>query len=178
VRVSKELKLVLVTGLVGLALIPVAVTWFVRSGIYDVAASKRHTKFTEWITHGTMAHSVAKHAKGIAPPARTGAGQLTAGFCSYEAHCVACHGAAAVPREAWVSGLEPQPPYLLDVTQRFTPSELFWIVRNGIKMTAMPAWQDTMSERETWDVVAFLETMPKMNSADYLKLRARVRCAS
>jgi mono/diheme cytochrome c family protein len=163
-------------GLIALALILIAVTLFVRSGIYDVGASKRHSKFTEWITHDTMVHSVRKEARGIVPPATTSASQLAAGFCSYETHCVACHGAAAVPREAWVSGLEPQPPYLLDVTQRFTPSELFWIVRNGIKMTAMPAWQETMSERETWDVVAFLETMPKMNSADYLRLRGRVRC--
>jgi mono/diheme cytochrome c family protein len=176
VRVSNELKLVLITGLIGLALIPIAVTAFVQSGIYDVAASKRHTKFTEWITHDTMVHSVRKQARVIVPPPMTSAAQLRAGFCSYEAHCVACHGAAAVPRQPWVSGFEPQPPYLLDVTQRFTPSELFWIVRNGIKMTAMPAWQDTMPERETWDVVAFLETMPKMNSSDYLKLRGRVRC--
>lgn len=175
-RVSNELKLVLVTGLVGLAVIPAAVTLFVRSGIYDVAASKRHTKFTEWITHETMVHSVRKQARGIVSPASTSAAQLIAGFCSYETHCVACHGAAAVARQSWVSGLEPQPPYLLDVTQRFTPPQQFWIVRNGIKMTAMPAWQGTMSELETWDVVAFLETMPKMNSADYLKLRARMRC--
>lgn len=68
---------------------------FVKSGLYDVVASARHTKLTEWLTHETMIHSVRRHAADIAPPAWTSAAQLVAGYCAYEAHWVTCHGGRA-----------------------------------------------------------------------------------
>jgi mono/diheme cytochrome c family protein len=176
VRLWSHIKPVLVAGCVGLALVPLAVTLFVRSGLYDVGASKRHSKLTEWLTHETMIHSVQRRGRAIAPPDHVDARQVLVGLCAYEAHCVACHGGAAVAREAWVSGMEPQPPYLLDVTRRFTPGELFWITKNGIKMTGMPAWGESMSDPQLWNVVAFLEAMPKMDPGDYLSLRAQRHC--
>ena len=173
--VSKTLTFAAVAGIL-LALL--AALLFIKSGAFDVGAAKRHTKFTQWLTHETMVHSVRRHAKGIEPPARTTAAELVAGFCSYETHCVACHGAAAVAREQWVSGMEPQPPYLLDVTERFTPSELFWTVRNGIKMTGMPAWGQSMSDREMWNVVGWLEASRRLPPQAYLRLRSERRCGA
>ena len=108
---------------------------FVKSGMFNVGATSPHTKFTTWLTHQTMIQSVARHSKGVEAPAGFSPGQIQAGFCAYESHC-----------QRWVSGMEPQPTYLLDVTLQFTPRELFWIVRNGIKMTGMPSWRNAMSD--------------------------------
>ena len=149
---------------------------FIKSGIYDVGSSSPHTEFTEWMTHETMIHSARSHAKGISAPASVSEAQARRGFCSYEVHCVACHGAPAVPRERWVSGIEPSPPYLLDTTHRWKPRELFWIAKNGIKMTGMPAWRNTMSDAEIWDVVGFLEAMSKLNPQVYGRWRAAGFC--
>ena len=158
------------------ALVPVAVVAFVKSGIYDVAASKPHTKLTFWITHETMIHSARRHAAGISMPARFTVPRVVGGFCTYETHCVACHGAPAVAREAWVGGMEPQPPYLLDVTSTWTPSQLFWIVKNGIKMTGMPSWRDSLSDRQVWDVVAFIEAERRLPPQTYAKWRSWGLC--
>lgn len=150
---------------------------YVKSGIYNVGASKPHTDFTEWVTHETMIHSVRSHAKGIEAPVRATADQIISGFCLYDSRCVGCHGAAAVPRQRWVSGLEPQPPYLLDAADRWKPRELFWIVKNGIKMTAMPSWRESMSDPQIWDIVAYLEATRKMPPQNYLRWRSERRCA-
>jgi len=159
-------------------LVPLGVFAFVKFGVYDVAASRRHTKFTQWITHETMIHSVGRHAKGISVPPFTSAGQLLAGYCAYETHCVACHGAAGVAREQWVNGTEPQPPYLLDATQLFSPRELFWIAKNGIKMTGMPSWENSMSDRQIWNVVAWLEASKDLPPQTYVRWRAERRCGA
>jgi len=173
----KKLHRLLIGIAVGIAVVvPIAVFSFVESGIYDVGAAKRHTKFTEWLTHETMIHSVRRHAEDIAPPAQTTAAQLVSGYCSYETHCVACHGASGVAREPWVNGFEPQPPYLLDVTQTFTPGQLFWIVKHGIKMTGMPAWGESMSDREMWNVVAWLEASRRLPPQTYVRWRSQVHC--
>jgi mono/diheme cytochrome c family protein len=149
---------------------------YVKSGIYDVAASKPHTKFTEWLTHETMIHSVRSHAKGIVAPSTAAPDQLLRGFCAYETHCVACHGAAAVARQPWISGMEPQPPYLLDAADRWKPRELFWIVKNGIKMTGMPSWRDELDDRQIWEVVAWLKASRELPPQTYLRWRSEQRC--
>ena len=164
---------------IALALIaPLGALAYIKSGIYNVGASTPHSKLTEWITHETMIQSVRSHARGIVHPPSADAAQVRRGFCEYETHCVACHGASAVARERWVSGLEPAPPYLIDATQRFRPRELFWIAKNGIKMTGMPSWRNSMSDQQIWDVVAFLEAMPRMNSQDYAQWRTAGICAA
>ena len=157
-------------------LAPLIVFAFVKSGIYDVSAAKRHTKLTWWITHETMIHSVRRHAHDIAAPSGFLPEDVAAGFCLYETHCVACHGAAAVARQTWVSGMEPSPPYLLDATQTFTPEELFWIVKNGIKMTGMPAWGASMSDAEVWQTVAWLEVGAKLPPQTYARWRTERHC--
>jgi mono/diheme cytochrome c family protein len=174
---GKKLLHILLGAAIALALVmPLGVYAFVKSGLFNVAASHPHTKFTQWITHETMIHSVRRHADGIEAPAHLGVSQVEAGFCLYETHCVACHGAAAVAREQWASGLEPSPPYLLDATSNWTPSQLFWIAKNGIKMTGMPSWRDSLSDGQLWDVVGFLEAMRQMPPQTYVQWRSRGMC--
>lgn len=175
----KKLHHMLIGVLIGIVfIVPLGVYGFVKSGLFNVGASSPHTKLTTWLTHETMIHSVHRYAKGIQPPSWTTSAQLVAGFCTYETHCVACHGAAAVSRQPWVGGMEPQPPYLLDATQKFTPSELFWIVSSGIKMTGMPRWRESMSDRDIWNIVAWLEASRDMPPQTYLRWRAAKHCGS
>ena len=173
----KKLLHILLGAVIAIAfIVPLGVYAFVKSGLFNVAASHPHTKFTEWITHETMIHSARRHAAGIVAPGHLGDRAILAGFCTYETHCVACHGAAAVAREPWVAGMEPSPPYLLDATSTWTPSQLFWIAKNGIKMTGMPSWRDSLSDGQIWEVVGFLETMRQLPSQTYVQWRSRRMC--
>jgi mono/diheme cytochrome c family protein len=75
-----------------------------------------------------------------------------------------------------VNGLNPQPPYLLDAGRRWSPSQLYWIIRNGIKMTGMPAWRESMSDPEIRDTVALVEAMEQLPPQTYLRWRAEKIC--
>jgi hypothetical protein len=46
----------------------------------------------------------------------------------------------------------------------------FWIVKHGVKMSAMPAWGKTLDDEAIWDVVAFVRTMPDMTPETYQQL--------
>lgn len=169
----------IIGAVIGIAVIlPIGVDAFVHSGIFNVGASDPHTKFTQWITHETMIHSVRRHASGIVAPARISAPQALAGFCIYETHCAACHGAAGVAREKWTGGMEPGPPYLLDATSDWTPPQLFWIAKNGIKMTGMPSWRESLSDGQLWEVVGFLEALRQLPPQTYVQLRSRKSCSN
>ena len=175
----KQLHHMIIGAVIGIAVVvPIGVDAFVHSGLFNVGAADPHTKFTQWITHETMIHSVHRHASAIVPPPRILAPQVFAGFCIYETHCVACHGAAAVAREQWAGGMEPSPPYLLDATSKWTPSQLFWIAKNGIKMTGMPSWRNSLSDGQIWAVVGFLEAMGKLPPQTYVQWRSRNMCSN
>src|SRR5262249_57902077 len=63
-------------------------------------------------------------------------------------------------------GCYPPPPVLKDAASRWSSGELFWIIRNGIKMSGMPAWPDH-SDEDIWNIVAFLGRLPAMTETDY-----------
>jgi mono/diheme cytochrome c family protein len=173
---SRLIQLIVLIGLAAALLGALGAFAFIKSGIYNVGAAKPHTKFTFTVTNDTMIHSVKSHAKHIVAPASVSAAQVTRGFCAYEIHCVACHGAAGVARQHWAGGMEPQPPYLLDATEKFKPRELFWIVKNGIKMTGMPSWKDSLTDAQAWEVVAWLEASRQLPPETYLAWRRSERC--
>jgi hypothetical protein len=76
-----------------------------------------------------------------------------------------------VERGDIAEGLSPHPPNLADAARFYTPGELFWIVKHGIRMTGMPAWRDHTDD-ELWATVALIEKLPGMTERDYAKLIA------
>ncbi len=154
----------IVMGLGGLAV--------VETGAFDVRASTPHGPLVSWATHATMIHATQHRAASVQAPAGFTAAQVEAGFREYDVDCAACHGGPGVSRAAWVSGINPSPPYLLDAQRRWSAAELYLIVGDGVKMTAMPAWKLTRSDTDIWNLVAFLEALPYITPQAYAQMRA------
>jgi mono/diheme cytochrome c family protein len=143
---------------------------FIYSGLYDVAATAPHWTVTRWVLETVRTRSVKAHATGIeAPPGLNDPAKTLTGVEHFAAHCAVCHGAPGVPRGDIARGLYPSPVDLAKTAPLYSPAELFWIVKHGIKMTGMPAWSDH-SDEELWATVAFLQKLPGMSEQDYAKL--------
>src|SRR5712692_10115329 len=152
------------------ALVAIAAAAFVFSGVYDVSATTPHWRITSWIMETARVRSIEAHAAGIGvPPGFDDPAKILIGTEHFAAHCAVCHGAPGVPKGDIAHGLNPQPPDLAQVSTRYTPSELYWILKHGIKMTGMPSWADHADE-ELWATVAFLRKLPGMTQEDYAKL--------
>jgi mono/diheme cytochrome c family protein len=143
---------------------------FLYSGLFNVAATDKHSPAVHWLLEQTRLRSIKTHAAGIHAPAGLDYPEkVLAGSDHFAAHCAICHGAPGVPKGDIGQGLYPEPPNLAQAAGRYSPTELFWILKNGIKMTGMPAWNDHDDE-ELWAVVAFLEKLPGMTEQDYAGL--------
>jgi len=44
---------------------------------------------------------------------------------------------------------------------------LFWIIKNGVKMTGMPAFQPTHQDEQIWDIVGFVRRLPQTSAEDF-----------
>ncbi len=143
---------------------------FIYSGLFDVAASDPDYPIMRWALQTTRTRSIKVHAAGIqVPPGLDDPAKLLIGTEHFAAHCVVCHGAPGVLKGDIANHLNPQPPDLAHASDHYTPSELFWILKHGIKMTGMPPWGDH-SDDELWATVGFLEKLPNMTEQDYAKL--------
>ncbi|MGE5537539.1 MAG: c-type cytochrome [Gemmatimonas sp.] len=139
-----------------------AVVW---SGIVDVAATVRHGPVARWFLHGVMRRSVAAHARGLSAPGFDD-GMALRGAGHYRGGCAPCHGAPGERPSAVERNAEPTPPIYADF-ERWSPEELFWIVKHGVKLTAMPPWPEQGRDDEVWDMVSFLVLLPEMSPPQY-----------
>ena len=84
---------------------------------------------------------------------------VAAGRDLYQAHCDLCHGHDGAGKTAAGGGMYPPPARLQsDALAKRTDGDLFYLIRNGIRNTAMPGWQ--LPDRETWQLVLYVRKLP------------------
>jgi len=162
-----------VKGIASLAVVGLCVGLaLIYSGIINIAASNPHNALTYWALSTASDHSIQYHAKDIKAPSVDDPAMVLEGFRHYREMCVGCHLAPGIDSSEISKGLMPPPPKLQEAAEEWTPSELFWVTKNGIKMTGMPAWGLTHSDKKIWDIVAFVNQLPKMTPAQYKAMDA------
>lgn len=85
---------------------------------------------------------------------------VTQGLAAYSGSCVACHGISG--RKPTDIGLALYPPALaLDspAVQQYSDTELFWIIKNGIRLTGMPSFAEIHTDREIWNIVYYIRSL-------------------
>jgi len=143
-------------------------------GLFNVATGWQDPAAMRWVLVNTRESSIMRRAKDIEAPSLNAVDRIEKGFRSYREMCVICHGTPEGKPTVIAKGLNPEPPDLSDSDELMSASELFWVIKNGIRMTGMPAWGPTHSDEELWDIVAFVKQLPQMSSDDYNALNSRL----
>jgi len=160
----------------GLATVIVAGIIFIYSGIYDIAATEPHNPVARWALSTTMQRSVTAHAAEVEVPATFTKEQFRRGLEHFEETCATCHRGPGVASSEVGRGLRPEPPDLATAVPEWSPAELFWIVKHGIKMSGMPGFGPTHGDEDLWAVVAFLGRLPTLSVKRRLKLTPVSAC--
>lgn len=153
------------TAVTLLALAFVVLMIVIYSGFIDVAATKPHFAVTQWVMGTAMKHSVERRARGILPP--EGVRADSEARHHYDEMCGLCHGAPGKDPAEIGQGLRPKPPDLAKVADKMSEPMVFWVVKNGIRMTGMPAFGKTHSDGELWRMVSFVKSLPGMSPEQY-----------
>jgi mono/diheme cytochrome c family protein len=127
-----------------------------------------------------MERSVESRSEGIKVPDLENEAMINEGVEHYTEMCQGCHGAPGIEDSEMAKGLEPKAPHLYEMedTDEFEPAEAFWIIKNGIMLTSMPAWGVTHSDEKIWDIVASLKKLPEMSPEEYSKLAGEEKVES
>ena len=145
-----------------LVLLAAAAYIFVLPG-FSVARndpSALETRIATWL----LRHSVpASDAQRVNPLGQDVAG-ITAGRELFRQKCESCHAYDGGGKTEIGAGIYPRPPVLKTLVASMSDGEIFYHIRNGIRNTAMPAWN--MPDRQLWQLVAYVRHLPLLASSD------------
>ncbi|UJP05164.1 MAG: cytochrome c [Nitrosomonas sp.] len=164
--------------MIGLLIAAAVLVFFVvDSGFYNMAATEKHWQITERAIAWMRDRSVETRANDLQVPALEGESMLLSGAEHYHAMCTICHLAPGLKPTELALGLYPQAPKFFE----YAPVEdqndklartkrYFWVIKNGLKMTAMPAWGVSHDDDSIWAMAAFALEMSAMSPEQYQEI--------
>ena len=162
-RVLKSLIVLVVLIVIGVGI-------WIWSGTYNIGADSPHWAVTSKLINVLRERSIDTRAAQVTVPNLNDPALVKLGAEHYQEMCTGCHLAPGLGDSELRDGLYPQPPNLTHFAPR--PAEAFWIIKHGIKLTAMPAWGKTHDDQKIWAMVAFLQKQPRMGVDEYRALTA------
>jgi len=147
---------------------------FIWSGVYNIAATDKHWVITNELIEILRERSIEVRAEDIVvPDTLEDPARIAAGAVNYEEMCSSCHLAPGVNNTELYEGLYPQPPAFYKSTHEVHDvKDNFWVIKNGLKLTGMPAWGKSHSDDEIWALVAFIDQLDGMSTEEYQALSA------
>jgi mono/diheme cytochrome c family protein len=100
---------------------------------------------------------------------------VEAGRMHFADHCASCHGNDGRGKTEIGQNLYPKAPDMWGKqTQSLSDGEIFYIIKNGVRLTGMPAWgQDTTEDdRASWHLVSFIRHLPWITPKELEEMKA------
>lgn len=168
---KRTLKSSIFTVVILLMIAAIGTGAFVCSGIYNIGADEPHSRPVFALLRTLRERSIDVRSRDIAVPDLGDETLILKGAGQYAAMCTQCHLAPGMKDSEIRPGLYPRPPNLSTV--RIDPREAFWVIKHGIKMSAMPAWGGSHDDATIWSMVAFLQKLPGLSPAQYKAIVAK-----
>jgi thiosulfate dehydrogenase len=148
---------------VGIGLVVLSGYLFATRGGIFMGTDTKTLPFEDTIAGAAITASIGKSANDQSPfPADET--NLLAGAKVYMNACAGCHGKLD-QASSGAKGFYPSPPHLLAPDTGVTDDPVgatHWVVKNGVRFSAMPAFGKKLSDTEIWQVSLFLRNADKL----------------
>jgi len=145
-----------------LALVAGALFMFNAHGF---SASQPPGSLERWIARRARSAALPSDARARLNPLPNTPQILAEARAHWADHCATCHandgsGDTLLGRRTY----PPAPDMRLPATQELTDGELFFVIQNGIRLSAMPAWGggSAQDEQDSWKLVHFIRHLPQL----------------
>jgi thiosulfate dehydrogenase len=152
------MKRILAPFLAGIAFPLIIGFLFVKLGGMPVATKGDPLPMERYLAK-TALHAAMRGETDRESPFAADEPHLRAGAKTYSVHCAVCHGFPGESPTAIAKGMFPHPPQLLPPKDGVTDDpvgEIYWKVKNGIRLTGMPGFVENLSDQQLWEVSLFL----------------------
>ena len=136
---------------------------YLKLGYADLRANPEPSWRESELVVTAIDASAARHAPRQQNPIPPTEATLLDGARLYRDKCADCHGRPDNPMSDYGGSFYPRAPQFMKARPRLPENQNFYIIKYGVRWTAMPAWGNIMADSEVWQVVTFLsqlETLP------------------
>ena len=160
-----------------LTVVVVAVTAFAAWRLFDhgISARDEPTAVERVVARWVRDLAIPSDLAEAENPVEVSEEVLAEGREHFADHCASCHGNDGRGDTTIGRNLYPKAPDMtLEATQSMTDGELFAIIKNGVRLTGMPAWGDDSpeSDRQSWELVHFIRHLPKITDEEIEEMQS------
>ena len=135
---------------------------YVRFGFVNPRADITENSVEKSIAMPALDASVDRHAPDVKNPVPPTNDNLIAGMKLYQTSCASCHGDIQRPDALLADALYPRAPQFVKDAPDMPENQNFYIIRHGVRLSGMPAWDKALTEQEMWQLTTFLSHMDKL----------------
>jgi mono/diheme cytochrome c family protein len=130
-------------------------------------------RLERWAAKRSLNATIARQAPTSLPPVAADDATFNEGIKIYDSNCIVCHGAADGRPTLIGFGLYQKAPLLgRHGVEKDPEGRIYWKIRHGIRFTGMPAFADTLTDTQIWQVTVFLKHMNDLPLDAQAKWRA------
>ena len=163
---------------VGICLLLAAGYLFVARGGVTMTTKGGPLPFERLLAHKALAASIGRSAEEPSPVAADETNLLAGARVYQENGCASCHGRLDQPASKSAKRVYPNIPSLLPPAEGVTDDPVgatHWIVKNGIRFSAMPSFEQKLTDTEMWQVSLLLRNANKLPAPVQEALRKEER---
>jgi len=165
--------------LLGFLVVPLGAYLYFTGGSAPVATTDSDMPFERSLANKALHVRIEKDMpKNVSLQANEA--NYLAGAELYKQHCAVCHGLPLTAKSAIATGMYPKPPLLLEgkgVTDD-PPGESYWKISNGIRLTGMPGFSQSLTETQMWQMALLVANADKLPASAKAALVAPVASAT
>ena len=138
---------------------------YAKKGYMDFSADQKPSSTETHFAMAAVDASTDRHAGDHKNPLQPTDENVVAGTILYRDHCAGCHGTPSNPDSQFGHSFNPPVPQFFKEGSDMADNQSFYIIQHGIRWSGMPAWNKTLSENQTWQIVTFLSHLQKLPPA-------------
>ena len=149
---------------VGICLLLLAGYLFATRGGISLATKGGPLPMERFVVSKALDASIGPSAQDQSP-LHADEANLLAGAKVYQQSCAGCHGKLDQPASPMGEKFYPHIPQLLPPSKGVTDDPVgttHWVVKNGIRFSAMASFEGTLTDNEIWQVSQFLRNADKL----------------
>jgi len=153
-----------ITGvIVTLLVLCVGGYFYVTTGHFDTrAVGNAPSTFERQTAMKSLDEWVDNHAPKQANPFQPTMDNIMDGSMTYDKNCALCHGSLKETSSPLKTKFYPNVPQLMTFVPDDPDSNLFYVIKYGVRYTAMPGWEGVLSDDDIWKTVVFIKNSGQM----------------
>jgi len=139
--------------------------FYATTGHFDTrAVGNTASDFERRAAMKSLDEWVDEHAPKQANPFQPTMDNIMDGSMTYDKNCAGCHGSLKQPVSPMRTKYYPAVPQLMSRIPDDPDGNLFYVIKYGVRYTAMPGWDGVLSDDDIWKTVVFIKNSEQMKN--------------